>query len=390
MKKVLFVAVLAAAVLVPAASASKARRVNLALVALPKSALGSAAHSLALAHDSGVVSNADAVNNAVAATAGRIKSLGRVTGYTLDYGDTFSGKPGITAVDTSVDRYKTAADAKRGLAFWKLNDALIGPLGKSSTVSVRVQSVKLRKLGSARFGTAATISVANHTPLTLVDAQAADGQYVVEAQAASGSPGAAKALASKLLQKLDQRLHLALAGRLHAKPVKLLPALKAGAPTGGPDLGTATLTTADLGSATITDQGYDVDKQALSAYALFMQPAGHFDDLSQEIEWYSSPNDASFIAAFQGAVFTNTLAAILGNSATQTPVDVSSVGDSAQATILASTPGTGAPVYLAVVILTRGQATDLVFTQGQSPIQSSDVTSLAQAAATHLDAVVTG
>jgi hypothetical protein len=389
-KKVLFVAFLAAAVLVPAASASKARRVNLALVALPKSALGAAAHSLGLAHDSGVVSNADAANNAVAATTGSIKALGRVTGYLLDYGDVYSGKAGITAVETSVDRYKTAGAAQRAVVFWKLNDSLLGPLGKSSSVSVQTQPVKLQKLGSTRFGVAATISVVGRSPLTIVDAQASDGQYIVEAQAVSGSAAAARSLASKLLQRLDQRLHLALAGRLHAKAVKLPPKLKAGPPTGGPDLAAAGLTTTDLGTATITDQGYDVDKQALSAYALFMQPAGHFDDLSQEIEWYASANDASFIAAFQGAVFTNTLVAILGSGTTQTPVDVSSVGDSAQATIVASAPSTGSPVYLAVVILTRGQATDLVFTQSQSPIQSADVTSLAQAAATHLNAVVTG
>jgi hypothetical protein len=92
-------------------------------------------------------------------------------------------------------------------------------------------------------------------------------------------------------------------------------------------------------------------------------------------------------------VFTNTIAALLtaaGGATTQTPVDVSSVGDGAQATLVASTPKTGASLYFAVVMLTRGQATDLVFASSASPIQNSDALSLAQAAAAHLDAGVTG
>ena len=60
MKKVLLGAALAALTLVPAASASRAHRVNLALVPLSKSLIGPAASSFSLAYDSGKVSNANA------------------------------------------------------------------------------------------------------------------------------------------------------------------------------------------------------------------------------------------------------------------------------------------------------------------------------------------
>jgi hypothetical protein len=394
-KKVLLVAALVAVAFVPAASASRAAaRVNLALVPLPQSALGAAGRSLSLAHDSGVVTNTDAANNSVGATAKVFKLLGRVTGYTLDYGDAYSDKPGITAVQTGVDRYKTAADAKRGLSFWKKDNALVKPLTKGSSVSVQFQSLRLRRVGTARFGQAVTFSVPGQAPLTLVDVQAADGIYIVHAATASGSQAAARALAAKLLQKLDRRLRLGLAGRLHGKAVKLPPALKKGPPAGGPDLASLALTSADLGQATLTSHGYKIDKQALSDYALELKPAGAFDDVSQEIEWYQSPNDAVFLAALGGAVLTNTFELIFAPpdfTTTVTPVDVSSVGDNAQASIVSVTPkGSGAPIYLAVVILTKGQATDLIFAGKQVPIQSSDVANLAHAAASHLDAGVTG
>jgi hypothetical protein len=80
-KKFLLVAALAATVLVPAASAGTSHRVKLALVALPKSALGKSGRSLAVSRDnSGVVSNADASNNSITATASTFRKLGRVTG----------------------------------------------------------------------------------------------------------------------------------------------------------------------------------------------------------------------------------------------------------------------------------------------------------------------
>ena len=84
MKKILLGVALVAAVLVPAASAHRAHPVKLALVPLPKSAIGSAAHAFALAHDSGPVSNADAAAHTPDATTKTFKKLGRLDGKTAD------------------------------------------------------------------------------------------------------------------------------------------------------------------------------------------------------------------------------------------------------------------------------------------------------------------
>src|SRR5256885_17071502 len=115
MKKVLVVAALAAVALVSAASASAAR-VKLSLIPLPKAALGSSAHGLALAHDSGVISNTAAANRTADASPGTFKKLGRVTGYALDYGSAYSAAAGIPDVRTAIEQSKTSAGAKRGPA----------------------------------------------------------------------------------------------------------------------------------------------------------------------------------------------------------------------------------------------------------------------------------
>ena len=83
MRRVAALAVSAAA-LCAAASASGPGRLD--LMPLPRSALGPGAAALALATDSGVVSNAYAARSAGHGfTAADIARRGRITGYTLDY-----------------------------------------------------------------------------------------------------------------------------------------------------------------------------------------------------------------------------------------------------------------------------------------------------------------
>ena len=70
MTKVLLCAALAAAVLVPTASAGRSHSVKLALIPLQRSALGPEAAGLSLARDSGPVSNASAASHTPDATPG--------------------------------------------------------------------------------------------------------------------------------------------------------------------------------------------------------------------------------------------------------------------------------------------------------------------------------
>ena len=112
--RALLVASLAGLLLVAAASASHPHRVKLALVPLPKSALGPAAHTFSVAHDSGPVSNKSAASHTPDATAATFKKMGRLNGYALEYGNAFTGAAGITDVRTSIEQYKTAGGRQAG------------------------------------------------------------------------------------------------------------------------------------------------------------------------------------------------------------------------------------------------------------------------------------
>jgi opacity protein-like surface antigen len=381
-KKVLLVAVLAAAVLVPAASAKSAARVKISLIPLPKSALGSSAHGLVLAHDSGVISNTGAANRTADASAVTFKKLGRVSGYALDYGDAYSGAAGITDVRTTIEQYKTPADAKRGLAFWRKEDARLGALDNPG-FTVTHAFVKVPAVRKTRFAYLASFSASNIAPVSSLDERFADGRDVLEVTVSAGTAAAAEALAPKLAKKLDARLRLALNGRLHAKPVKLPPKPKAGPPTGGPDLSAIALRTSDLsGGATVIFQGYGVHPAILdfvdlansSEYDVLMVPAGPFDILIQEVEWYPTANGASFNSDF--------LNAFALSQAGTTALDLSSVGDAAQGSI---TQGSGA------VVFSSGQLSEFIdMGVAQGAIDSNDVTNVAQTAASKIDAVLGG
>jgi hypothetical protein len=386
----LIVAALVGTVLVPAALASGAHRVKLSLLPLPKSTLGAAGKSLPLTHDSGAVSNALAASNSTSGTSSTFKKLGRVTGYDLAYGDPFSGATGVTQIASGVEQYKTSAGAKKGLSFWRKDDAQVTSLERYG-ITVALKVLTAPAIGSSRFGYGTTLTLPNIAPIVGVDEQVADGKYVLHVGVSADSLAAASKLASKLLRTLDQRLQLAEKGRLRGKPVKLLPPLKAGPPTGGPDLATLGLTPSDLtGTVTVGDHAYLVDSAAISAYLLDMNPAGQYHDLTQEIEWYASANKALVITRLEPAIVASELASLVGATPTVTPVDLSSVGDDAQGEILQFSVN-GQSVYAGIVGLSRGQASDfVVFTSTTSPLQASDVQGVAHTAASHLDAGVTG
>lgn len=383
---VLLVVTLAAMVLTPAAAANRSLRVELALVPLPKSMLGMPARSLGLARDSGVISNAKAASNAFSATPTTFKHLGRVTGYELAYGDPFSGAAGITEVATGVERYRTPADAKRGLAFWRKDDAKIVSL-KRFGLPVTLERLKAAAVGTRRFAYGTTFRLPNVAAISMVDEQVAVGRYIVDVGVAADSLPAAARLASNLARKLDERLRLALQGRLRGRPVKLLPPLKAGPPAGGPGLSTLALETSDLGQATVVGQGYDKPTTpAVSSYHLAMNPAGAFLDVYQEIFWLPSAVEATVFARLSEAEFAHALAqAFPGASVGFTPIDLSSIGDDAYGGIVQVSKAGVPTIYLAALQLSAGQAVDLVFAGSRSQLQDADVANLAQLAAGRLD-----
>jgi hypothetical protein len=380
-------AALAAAILVPSASAHTASGVKLALVALPKTVLGSAGRHLPLQRDSGSVSNAEAANDAAGSvTAQQLVRLGRVTGYVLDYGNPLAKASGVSEIQTGIDRYRSAADARKGLGFWR-RDELKNALLKKLGIGFSLRRLRPSGMPGPHWVYAGTVSIKGLPSLRGVDAEFQQGKYVLDLSISGRSTAAAARLVPKVARRLDRRLQLALAGRLHGRPVSLPRPLKPGPPAHGPKPADLALTATDVGTpATVVHKGYAkpknaFDPNALSVYDLTMAPAGPFAYVSQEVVAASSTLEAQYF----GAIAAAGVAAGLGKNAAVTTVDLSAVGDHAygevvQVTVAAQT------VYEAVIVLSHGPYIDLVASASTSAVTSADVSSFARRVATRLDA----
>jgi len=156
-----------------------------------------------------------------------------------------------------------------------------------------------------------------------------------------------------------------------------LPTQKAEPPPGGPDLSVLALRESDLAGKASVSKGYVADPGAISDYSVFMLPAGPFEALDQEIEWYPVANEASFFADFENAT-------ALAQKGT-TPLDLSSLGDGAQASITVGSKFSQGQVFFA-----SGNLAEFIFMAGKGTVRSADVTSVAQAAASRIDAAGLG
>lgn len=379
------VAAFAAAVLLPTATASGASQVKLAVVPLPKSALGAAGRSLSLARDSGVVTNTHAAAEATKVTPDQLKRLGRVTGYRLDYGDPFDAGPGVTAVRTEISRYRSAASARNGLAFWRRDELKpLVPKKFATGVSFSLHPIPFSGVPGPRWAYGLSITVKGLKALHSSDAEFQQGPYVLEVSVTGSSAAAVARLGSALAHELSHRLALAQAGRLAARPVALPPPLKPGPPAHGPKPADMVLTKADVGSpSTIRRQHYTSpkdagDQYASSAFDLEMSPAGRFDNLVHEVLVAASEREAKYFAA----IAVGQTVAVLGK-APATPVDLSGVGDHARAALVQQGNGAGGA---AVIALCRGPYLGFIIAQSFSPLSTADVRKLARLAVKRLDA----
>jgi hypothetical protein len=385
-KKLLLGAALAAATLVPAsASAQSASRVKLALVPLPKSALGAAAQPLPLARDSGATSNAKEASNASGSvTAKQLTLLGRVTGYMLDYGNTLGDSVGIRQIQTEIEQYRTAGDARKGLSFWRRQELDNAPLKKLG-IGFSIKKLGLSGIPGLHWVYAATVTIKGLEPIRGVDAELQDGQYLLDVTVAAGSNAAAAQLVPEIARAFHQRLQRALSGHLHGQPVALPRPLTPGPPAHGPKPAALMLEKSDLGTATIVRKGYSspkggLDPNALSVYDLTMAPAGSFALMSQEMTVGSSALEVQYF----GAIAMSGVVAGLGKTKT-TSLDLSGVGDNARGLMFQASVG-GHKAYEAVVLLSHGAYLDFVLAADTSPFTGSNVQNLAQAAAKRLDA----
>lgn len=383
-------AALVAAILLPVASASGASQPKLAVLPLPKTALGQAGSSLTLAADSGADSNAHSASQASGnVTTAQLTHLGRVSGYTLDYGDPFTDSPGVSEIATEAEQYRTAAAAQKGLGFWRRQELDVKEL-KAVGLDVSFKKVALPHVGNPHWAYLTIGRIHGLKPVYGLDAQLVDGAYLLDVSIAAGSAAAAKGLVPTVAQKLDERFRLAQAGRLHAKPVAL-PQRKPGPPPHGPKPGSMVLTRSDLGTpATIRRAGYvnprnAFDEYASSAYDLQMAPAGTYGYLSQEVSLAGSALEVKYFAALGAGAIAHAGGAV----GSATPVNVGSAGDHAQGELVQASIG-GNPAYEAIVVLWRGKYLDFVLGASPTKLTASDVQSLAQKAAHRLNAAFGG
>ena len=111
-----------------------------------------------------------------------------------------------------------------------------------------------------------------------------------------------------------------------------------------------------------------------SEYYVVMNPGGQFDYLGQEIEWFSTANQASFTSDFNAAYF--------GRAPS---VNLSGVGDGARGALVNGSSG-----GYAQIVFSAGQLSEFVFFASENGIQASDVQKLAQTVAHYIDAAGLG
>ena len=344
------------------------RHYKLSLVPLQTAQLGADGASLPIQFDSGTVTNGDTPTGA--------RKFHRVTGYQLDYGNPFLGGAGTTGIETQVEQFRSAAGAKKGLAFWKTSDKLEAKIYHEIGIEMSAGFFKVHAVGSGRFASVIELQVPDADPLWTVDEVASAGSFVLHATVSGGTEATAKQLAPALMAKLVHRLHELIAGHLKGTPAKVPQLPDPGPPPGGPDLSTFALGPSDFtGNAVAIEQGYGIDPAALSTYDIELEPAGPFDDLQQSIGWYANANLATWEGTVTSDLFTEGAP----------KVDVSSVGDNATAAIVAGTVN-GSPAVFAIVAMWQGQAAEFALAESAGTINSSSVLALAQAMANKLDA----
>ena len=386
----MLVAAFVAAALGSGAGASASPQLRLALLPLPKAELGNAGRSLNLAPDSGVDSNAHSASKSSGnVTATRLKRLGRISGYLLDYGTPFSESRGVSEIATEVERYRTAAAARRSLGFWRKEELDVRQL-RQLGLDVSFKKVALAQVGRPHWAYLTIGQVHGLKPVYAVDAEILEGAYLLDISIAAGSPGAAKRLVPVIAQKLERRFQVAQEGRLQAKPVKLLGG-KPGPPARGPKPSRIVLTRSDVGgSATIRHAGYvsprdAFDEYSISAYDLAMAPAGSYGDLAQEVSVARSALEVKYFAVLAAGA----LAHAAGAAGTATPVDLGSVGDNAFGELVHVSAGSNSASE-AIVVLSRGKYLDFLVAAAAGKLAAADVQSLAHKAAHRLDVAFGG
>jgi hypothetical protein len=270
--------------------------VELASMLLPRPALGAGAAGLPLTQDSGAVPNGKAAADANGhVTAAQLTELGRITGYSLDYGGAPAGGSGLSEAGSAVELYGTPAEARKGVAFWRKDELDLGYLRTVGfAISQRMSTAP--GIGKPNFLESGIITLKGKAPLYSTTILFRLGRIVAGVSASASDAESAGRLALSLAHKLQARVRGVLSGKIAASASALRAKPKPGPPAGGPKLDALAMTAADLGGGKVTSQGYtlDTDLNPLSEYQRRFSPTGPFVIVSQQVALFRSTTQASF------------------------------------------------------------------------------------------------
>jgi hypothetical protein len=248
-------------------------RAQLAIVVLPKRALGPAANGLEIDIGSGFADNAATADATLdpSDTGRQLGRAGRITGYGLSYSilscAPFLRRSGLVAIESSVDVFTSPRAADAFLTKQLLDARRLRGKEVEYGMLVASRTFAVDRIGDRTVGLGTTGEIGDWRAYeTLVAFRA--GALVGAVQVSRADRKSSRALAARLARMLAVRVRLAAAGTLKARPVSVPPYGRKGrAPLGGPDLATMALTRPDLPSgATLTRQGYVDDRDAIATY----------------------------------------------------------------------------------------------------------------------------
>jgi hypothetical protein len=274
MRCTLLATAVALAVVLGAGSAAAAPANPLAPLVVPKTQLGKIAQGLEVELLSGTTTNGRAADDSVDPndTAATVTKAGRVSGYTLLYGDVgftaLRKGSGLIDVGSSLDFFKTAAKAQ-AYELKSLTD-LRGVQGMNlqGVVIERTSAFPVQGLGQSAVGLRIVQRVGKKRIYgTYVDFQI--DKILCEAVINRADNKNVNAQAVAIARKLAGRIITYAQGNLKASPVPLPRPLGTAKPGGAkaPDLSAMVPTSADMkGKAGVFQQSFTPDDLAIGSY----------------------------------------------------------------------------------------------------------------------------
>lgn len=357
---------------------------SLALVPLPRAAIGKAARSLRLEPGSGIVSNASAGEvSGGFETAKSLARAGRVTGYRLTYGDDLAGSAPVAQVSSLVSEWRSPTEARRGFGRGVADDLAFGGLSRFG-VKTRVVKANGAAVGAQHVLLMTSYRFSHRTVYEAWE-RATDGRYTLDVDVSGAGPAPVRHLGSVLLRRLDRRLRLARAGRLRGKPVRGPNSPKPGPPARGPKPASLALRGSDLPGYSRQAGYYGVGLGFASSYVVRFSH-GCVPCIDQQVAMADNSITATFWSALllwndtHAATYNGAKSAVRARS-----LRLPGVADHARGEVVRVPFADGRVSYIAQITLRRGRWLDSITALLRRPISTSDIRKLARLAAYRLD-----